>query len=139
VLADRRYEIDKRHIDVRVDLPFGAVWGEREGIGQLLANLIDNAIAYTREREQAVIVVGGRESEHEHLLWVQDNGIGFDMQYHDKIFEMFQRLHRAEEYPGTGVGLAIARKIAERLQGRLWAESVEGQGATFYVALPRHE
>lgn len=139
VLADRRYEVDKRHIDVRVDLPFAAVWGEREGIGQLLANLIDNAIAYTREREQAVIIVGGQESEHEHLLWVQDNGIGFDMRYHDKIFEMFQRLHRAEEYPGTGVGLAIAKKIAERLEGRLWAESAEGQGATFYVALPRHE
>jgi signal transduction histidine kinase/putative methionine-R-sulfoxide reductase with GAF domain len=139
LLADRCYEIDRRHIDVRVDLPFSAVWGEREGIGQLLANLIDNAITYTRQREQATIVVGGRECDHEHLLWVQDNGIGFDMQYHDKIFEMFQRLHRAEEYPGTGVGLAIAKKIAERLQGRLWAESVEGRGATFYFALPRND
>ncbi len=84
-----------------------------------------------------MVVIGGRADEREHVIWVQDNGIGFDMKYHDKIFEMFQRLHRAEDYPGTGVGLAIAKKIAERLQGRIWAESVEGQGATFFFALPR--
>jgi signal transduction histidine kinase/putative methionine-R-sulfoxide reductase with GAF domain len=137
LLGDRSYEIDRRHVEVRVELPFEEVWGEREGIGQLLANLIDNAITYSRDREHPLVVIGGREEPREHIIWVRDNGIGFDMRYHNKIFEMFQRLHRAEDYPGTGVGLAIAKKIAERLQGRIWAESVEGQGSTFYFALPR--
>jgi signal transduction histidine kinase len=138
LLADRRYEIDQRQVTVRVELPFTEVWGEREGIGQLLANLIDNAIMYTRARPEPSVVVGGRVDEREHVVWVRDNGIGFPMRYHDKVFEMFQRLHRAEDYPGTGVGLAIAKKIVERLQGRIWAESVETEGSTFYFALPRH-
>ena len=70
------------------------------------------------------------------LFWVRDNGPGFDMRYHDRIFEIFQRLHRAEDYPGTGVGLAIVRKAVERMNGKVWAESAKGHGATFFVQLP---
>ncbi|MCB1964685.1 MAG: histidine kinase, partial [Candidatus Accumulibacter sp.] len=66
-----------------------------------------------------------------------DNGIGFDMRFHDRIFEIFQRLQRAEDYPGTGVGLAIVHKAVQRMGGRVWAESQPGQGATFYLELPR--
>jgi len=71
------------------------------------------------------------------MLWVRDNGIGFDMKYHDRIFEIFQRLHRLEEYPGTGIGLALVKKAMQRMGGRVWAESVPGEGATFYLSLPR--
>jgi light-regulated signal transduction histidine kinase (bacteriophytochrome) len=70
-------------------------------------------------------------------LWVRDNGIGFEMHYHDRIFGIFQRLHRPEEYPGTGVGLALVRKAMERMGGRVWADSAPGQGATFYLELPK--
>jgi light-regulated signal transduction histidine kinase (bacteriophytochrome) len=71
------------------------------------------------------------------LLWVRDNGIGFDMQYAERIFEIFQRLQRAEDYPGTGVGLAIAHKAMQRMGGRVWAESEPGKGATFYLEFGR--
>ena len=71
-----------------------------------------------------------------HGLSVSDNGVGFDMKFHDRIFAIFQRLHRAEDYPGTGVGLAIVRMAMERLGGRVWAESAPGQGATFTIELP---
>jgi light-regulated signal transduction histidine kinase (bacteriophytochrome) len=67
---------------------------------------------------------------------VRDNGNGFDMQYHERIFDIFQRLHRAEDYPGTGVGLAIVRKALQRMYGRVWAESQRGEGSTFYVEIP---
>jgi signal transduction histidine kinase len=70
-------------------------------------------------------------------LWVKDNGIGFDMRYHDRIFDIFQRLHITADYPGTGIGLAIVRKAMERMGGRAWAESAPGQGATFYLEIPR--
>ena len=71
------------------------------------------------------------------MLGVRDTGFGFDMKYHDRIFEIFQRLHRAEVYNGTGVGLAIVRKAVERMGGRTWAESEIGQGATFFIEIPR--
>lgn len=137
LLADRRFELQERRITVRVALPFRQVRGEPEGFRQLFGNLIDNAIKFTRDRPDPEIVIGGEESDAEQVVWVKDNGIGFDMRYHDRIFQMFQRLHRAEDYPGTGIGLAIARKVVEKLGGRLWAESEPGKGATFYVALPR--
>jgi light-regulated signal transduction histidine kinase (bacteriophytochrome) len=69
---------------------------------------------------------------------VRDNGVGFDMKYHDRIFEIFQRLHRLEDYPGTGVGLAIVRKAMDRMGGRAWAESDVGRGATFYLEMTKH-
>ena len=118
-----------------VDLSLTVV-GEREGLVLALRNLVDNAVKFTAGRPGRAIEVGVRPTPGHALFWVRDNGPGFDMRYHDRIFEIFQRLHRAEEFPGTGVGLAIVRKAVERMHGRVWAESAKGQGATFYIELP---
>ena len=115
------------------------VVGEREGLVLALRNLLDNALKFTAGRPGRQIEVGVRRAGGHALFWVRDNGPGFNMRYHDRIFEIFQRLHRVEEFPGTGVGLAIVRKAVERMHGRVWAESAPGQGATFYIELPAIE
>jgi hypothetical protein len=105
---------------------------------QVFVNLLGNAIKYTRGREPAIIEVGGREDRDngEIVYQVKDNGVGFDDRYADKLFGVFQRLHRAEDYEGTGAGLAIVKRIIHRFHGRVWADSVLDQGATFSFALP---
>ena len=120
-----------RSVDPRL-----TVVGEHDGLVLALRNLLDNAIKFTAGRPDRAIEVGARRALGHALFWVRDNGPGFDMRYHDRIFEIFQRLHRAEEYPGTGVGLAIVRKAVERMHGKVWAESAKGEGATFYIQLP---
>ena len=123
-------------IALRSDVEPGlSVQGERDGLVLALRNLLDNAIKFTAGRPDRQIEIGARRSQGQVLFWVRDNGPGFDMRYHDRIFEIFQRLHRAEEFPGTGVGLAIVRKAVERMHGKVWAESAKGHGATFYVQL----
>ncbi len=122
-------------IDVVAD-PALRVVGERDGILLALRNLVDNAIKFTRGQPRRAIEIGVRRDGARGLFWVADSGSGFDMKYHDRIFEIFQRLHRAEAYPGTGVGLAIVRKAVERMHGRVWARSAPGEGATFYLELP---
>lgn len=110
---------------------------DRDGFALALRNLLENAIKFSRASAAPRIEIGARESDGRVLLWVCDNGIGFDMQYHDRIFDIFQRLHRAEDYPGTGVGLALVRKAVSRMGGRVWGESEVDQGATFFLELPR--
>ena len=130
-------EADEAGIAVSVDADAGlCVVGERDGILLVLRNLVDNAIKFTRGQPQRLIEIGVRRDGRRALFWVGDSGCGFDMKYHDRIFEIFQRLHRAEDHPGTGIGLAIVRKAAERMQGRVWARSAPGEGAVFYLELP---
>ncbi len=116
-------------------LPGG--WGDEKLLRQLMAHLLGNAVKFTAGLPVPTIAIGGEESLNACVYHIRDNGIGFDMRFYDKLFNIFQRLHRDDEYEGTGVGLAIVKRIAERHGGQVWAEGKDGEGATFYFSLPK--
>jgi signal transduction histidine kinase len=113
-----------------------AAWGDQALIRQVWINLLSNAVKFSAGKEAPVIEVGGCSDTSENHYYVRDNGAGFDMQYYDRLFGVFQRLHRAEEYPGSGVGLAIVERVITKHGGRVWAEGKIDQGATFCFSLP---
>jgi signal transduction histidine kinase len=137
LVEQKKREATERDIDFEVNVNGGTVVADANGLIQSLGNYLDNAVKFTRQVPQPRIEVGSKETMTSCLLWVRDNGIGFDIKYHDQIFDIFQRLNPAEDYPGTGVGLAIVRKAMERMGGRAWAESEPGRGATFYLEIPK--
>lgn len=129
-----RTEARDRQIDWQVGpLPF--VECDPGLIKQVFANLLSNALKFTRPRERAVIEVGQMTVDGQAVIFVRDNGVGFDMRYADKMFGVFQRLHRQEDFEGTGVGLAIVERIIHKHAGRIWAEAEVEKGATFYFIL----
>jgi two-component system, chemotaxis family, sensor kinase Cph1 len=137
VRASLRMENEGREIDWQVaDLPEAR--GDVAMVRQAVLNLVGNALKYTRPRTPAVIEIGGDKTPQETIFWIRDNGVGFDMAYAEKMFGVFQRLHRAEDFEGTGIGLALVRRIIERHKGRVWVDGALDRGATFWFALP-HE
>ena len=134
VLDELKQEQNGRRVDASVaDLP--QCNGDPKLLKQVFVNLLSNAFKYTRKREVARIEVGSEKINGETVYFVKDNGAGFNMKYAAKLFGVFQRLHRSEEYEGTGVGLAIAQRVVHRHGGRIWAEAAIDKGASFYFTL----
>jgi signal transduction histidine kinase len=134
VLASRQEEIATRRVAIEVQaLP--PVQADPLLLRQVLVNLIDNALKYTRNVEGARVTIGTELTRGAESIFVRDNGIGFDPKFAGNLFGVFHRLHRAEDFEGTGVGLALTRRIVERHGGKIWAEAEEGLGATFFFTL----
>ena len=134
VLGNVRAEITDRDIDWRI-ASFPSVVCDPGLIHIVLTNLLSNAVKYTRPRKKAVIEIGQMAADGQLVIYVRDNGVGFNMKYADKLFGVFQRLHRTEEFEGAGVGLAIVQRIIRKHNGRVWAESTVNGGATFFFTL----
>jgi signal transduction histidine kinase len=137
VVLQHSDEVQRRHVELSLQIEQLRLRVDAEGLLLALRNLFENALKYTRERQHPHVKVQARRNELGVLLTIADNGIGFEMEYHDHIFKIFQRLHRDDQYPGTGIGLALVRKAVERIGGRVWAESSAGAGATFNIQLPK--
>jgi len=127
-------EIAGRHVEWRIaSLPF--VECDPTLLKQVFQNLISNSLKYSRPRPQALIEIGPIQVDGRPAIFVRDNGVGFSMKYADKLFGVFQRLHRSEDFEGTGVGLATVQRIIKKHQGKVWAEAQLDQGATFFFTL----
>jgi two-component system sensor histidine kinase/response regulator len=140
VVADLQAADPRRQVEVRIDVLPDAQ-GDPGLIEQVLANLLSNAFKFTRNRADARVEIGSfateAEGRSERIYFVRDNGAGFNMKYADKLFGVFKRLHSQEQFPGTGVGLSIVKRILERHGGRIWAESAPDQGTTFFFVVDR--
>lgn len=138
VIHDLKATIQDRHATVKAVTELPVIWGDHERIVKLLTNLVSNGLKYNRSTPPIVEIGANSTSDPlgEITLFVRDNGIGIDPRFHDKVFQLFRRLHAREDYEGTGAGLAICQKIVQAHQGRIWLESQPGAGTTFYVAFP---
>ena len=110
---------------------------DKTPILQLFQNLISNAFKYRSLGRDPIVKVSSLERKEEWVFIVEDNGIGIDAKFYEKIFVIFQRLHNKDEYSGTGIGLAVCKKIIERLNGKIWLESIPGEGSKFYFSIPK--
>jgi light-regulated signal transduction histidine kinase (bacteriophytochrome) len=140
VLDDALSEVqplmENRKVDINIStLP--EVIGDYNLLRLVWVNLLDNAIKYTRSRKKAVIKIDYKEEKEEFIFCIHDNGVGFDMNYAQKLFGAFQRLHSTDEFEGTGIGLSNVRRIISRHSGRTWAEAEVDKGASFYFSLPK--
>ncbi len=135
LLRTLREPIEKsKAVIIIQSLPF--IWCNKILINQLFLNLLNNALKYN-EADALVIEVGYTEQTEEYIFYVRDNGIGINEEYFNKIFILFQRLHGKTEYSGTGIGLVLCKKIVEIHNGKIWLESEEGKGTTFYFSIPK--
>jgi PAS domain S-box-containing protein len=135
VIVDLRPDLARRKIEWRL-APLPTVRGDPSLLRVVLQNLLDNAVKYTQRQPAALVEVGAlRLEDGETAIFVRDNGVGFDMRYYDRLFGVFQRLHRAEEFEGTGIGLATARRVIHRHGGRIWGKGEPGRGACFFFTV----
>jgi PAS domain S-box-containing protein len=130
-------ELDTRKFILKANIHDYELVADSKGLTVAIRNLIENAIKFTRGKSDPVIEIGCEEKPSSFLIYIKDNGIGFDMKYHKRIFEIFQRLHKVEDFPGTGIGLAMVSKAMQRMNGKVWAESTPGIGSIFYIELPK--
>jgi chemotaxis family two-component system sensor kinase Cph1 len=135
--TDMEFTVRQKGIRVVVQDDLPSVYGNETHLKIVFRNLIGNAVKFNNKPDP-MVEIGFRNAENNmYLFHVRDNGIGIDPQFHDKIFVIFQRLHRREEYEGTGAGLAIVKKIVEMHKGQIWIESALGEGSTFYFTVPK--
>jgi signal transduction histidine kinase len=136
LINDRMSSTQQALPAIHVELSFDELYGEPVSIRQALANLLDNAIKFSRKQPKPDIRIDGTRNAQECILRVTDNGIGFDMAQSDKIFGLFEQLHGSNEYEGTGVGLAIVRLVMDKHGGLVTADSAPGRGSTFSLVFP---
>ena len=134
ITAELKAQSPSRQVEFQIAANM-LVQGDGNLLKIVLENLLNNAFKFTSRREQALIQVGRVEQDGQWIYFVRDNGAGFHMDYANKLFGAFQRLHSEKEFPGTGIGLATVQRIIHRHGGRVWAEGVVGHGATFYFQL----
>lgn len=131
-------KFEENQVQIKLSFPDEfALVGDKDGLSLVFRNLLDNALKFSSVNKTSQIEIGGSESDNHWHIFVKDNGIGFDMKYHDRIFKIFQRLHLAEEYEGTGIGLAMVSKAMQRMNGKIRAESEAGKGSCFYLEIEK--
>lgn len=135
IFNDLMQSHNQNHIQLTLH-PLPKLKGDREMMKHVISNLLGNAIKFSSQKDKTLIEIGGEEGEDNNIYYIKDNGAGFDMEYSDKLFGMFQRLHSDDEFEGTGVGLAIVQRIIQRHKGKIWAESELDKGATFFFSMP---
>jgi chemotaxis family two-component system sensor kinase Cph1 len=135
-IAELQPDIGQRRVHWKKN-PLPTFTADKPLLHQVLVNLLSNAIKYTGPRDPAEIEISSQEKEGEHIITIRDNGVGFDPAYAHKLFGVFQRLHEATEFEGTGIGLANVRRIITRHGGRVWAEGELDKGAAFHFTLPK--
>ena len=135
VIQNIQHGLEGKNVEwITDELP--EVYGDYTLIKVVLVNLISNAVKFTSKTANPVVTIGSQKYDKIHVIFIKDNGVGFNMNYYSKLFGVFQRLHDTGDFPGTGIGLATVKKIIEKHNGKVWAKSKEGEGATFFFSLP---
>jgi len=137
ILIEKKIEIHKRKVNIQIKGDKSNVRVDVKALEQAVRNLLDNAFKFTQNVDSPEIRIRFAEEDESIVLSIEDNGIGFDMKYSERIFDIFQRLHLQDDYPGTGIGLALVKKAMQRIGGDCWAESKAGEGASFFLRIPK--
>jgi PAS domain S-box-containing protein len=136
IVSELKHEVADKEIEININ-PLQNIIADVDLMKQVIINLVSNALKYSSKKEKIKIEIGSFVKNNDPVFYFKDNGVGFDMLYYDKLFAVFQRLHRATDFEGTGVGLSIAQRIIDKHNGQIWAESVVNEGATFYFSVPQ--